>query len=111
MRQLLFLGCAILLNVTALADETKTCKVKGTDGTVEMSVNLIDEKSGKCLLSFSNDTDKNVNVRYVVTNGSKTIPGSILVYANGQSTKEVSFGKEIKSTDVRLTTFTGEKCQ
>ena len=110
MKKLLILGCALLLNAMAYADDTKTCKVKGTDGTVEMSVNVIDANSGKCLISFSNDTDKNVNVRYVVTDGSKNIPGSILVYANSQSTKEISFGRAIQS-NVRLGSLTGEKCQ
>ena len=106
----------LLLSIATYADGTKTCKVKGTDGSVEVSVMVTDAEKGECLVSFSNDTDRNVNVRYVIT-GTTTRgeisdrPDSVLVYANSESARKISFNTSVKETTVKVSTLTGEKCE
>lgn len=100
--------------VVSYADDTKTCKVKGTDGSVEMSVMVTDAANGKCIISFSNDTERNVNVRYKVSSyiaGTEDCIGSVLVYANSEATRQISFGKAITSSSVKISSLTGEKCE
>ncbi len=101
------------LSLTAYADGTKTCKVLETDGSVEVSVTVIDEATGKCAISLSNDTDRNVNVRYVVYDSvSQTRrSGSSLVYANSETIKEMTFGFSVKADKVSISSLSGEKCQ
>lgn len=112
MKKILFCACALLLSAAAYADGTKTCRVKGTDGSVEVSVTVDDAETGTCTLYFSNDTDKNVNVRYEVTcNNGPTIPGAQLVYANSQGYKNISFRKKVIVSQVYVSTLTGEKCE
>lgn len=111
MKNLFMCLVAIMFLATAYADDTKTCRVYGTDGSVEVSVMVTDASTGRCVVSFSNDTNKNVNVRYVVKYGSKTLPGSKLVYANSEATKEVSFGQSVNPKYVEVSSLTGEKCQ
>uniref|UniRef100_UPI004056FAAF hypothetical protein n=1 Tax=Alistipes sp. TaxID=1872444 RepID=UPI004056FAAF len=111
MKKIIFLLSAILLAVVAYADGTKTCNVSGTDGSVEVSVNVTDAESGTCVITFSNDTDRNVNVRYVIYAGSgKAIPGSKLVYANSEATKQVSFGQPVNPKDVEVSELSGSRC-
>lgn len=112
MKNLFLCIVALFLSATAYADSTKTCRVNGTDGSVEVSVMVTDASTGRCVVSFSNDTDKNVNVRYVVkdTHSQKTLPGSKLVYANSEATKEVIFGFSVKVENVQVSTLSGEKC-
>lgn len=111
MKKILFCVCALFLSAATYADGAKTCKVKGTDGSVEMSVNVTDEETGTCTLYFSNDTDKNVNVRYEVISGDgSSIPGAQLVYANSQGWKEISFRKKVIAANVKVHSLTGEKC-
>lgn len=111
MKKILFCACVLFLSAAAYADGAKTCRVKGTDGSVEVSVNVTDEESGTCTLYFSNDTDKNVNVRYEVTcSDGPTIPGAQLVYANSQGYKNISFRKKVTVRNVTVSSLTGEKC-
>ena len=104
---------AVLMTSTAFADSTKTCKVLETDGSVEVSVTVIDEATGKCVISFSNDTNRNVNVRYVVKDNfsGNQLPGSCLVYANSETVKEVSFGTSVRTKNVFVSSVSGERCQ
>ena len=113
MKKILFFACALLLSAAAYADGTKTCKVKGTDGSVEVSVTVTDADNGVCRLYFSNDTDKNVNVRYVVYNSTtgQRLPGAQLVYANSQCYDQVSFRQRVNPNSVTVATLTGEKCE
>jgi len=111
MKKILFFACALLLSAAAYADGTKTCKVKGTDGSVEVNVTVTDAENGTCVVYFSNDTDKNVNVRYTVTNGSVSLPGAQLVYANSQGYKNISFRKKVIESQVYVSSLTGEKCE
>lgn len=105
-------GClGVFLSVSAYADDTKTCKVKGTDGSVEVSVMVTNADQGICIVSFSNDTDRNVNVRYVISCGNKSQQGSVLVYANSESTKQVAFNQTVIASSVKISTLTGEKCE
>lgn len=110
MKRLLFLICAVAFSAAAYADGTQTCKVSGTDGSVEVSVNVTDEQKGTCILSFSNDTDRNVNVRYEVSCGYKTIPGSKLVYANSEQTQQISFNGAVRTSQVYVKSLSGQKC-
>ncbi len=111
MKKIIFLLSALLLAVVAYADGTKTCNVSGTDGSVEVSVNVTDAESGTCVITFSNDTDRNVNVRYVISaTNVGTIPGSKLVYANSEDTKQVSFGRRVDPRNVRVSELSGSRC-
>lgn len=96
--------------MAAYADGTKTCKVSGTDGSVEVSVNVTDEQKGICIVTFSNDTDRNVNVRYEVACDGKIIPGSKLVYANSEQTQQISFNLPVKTGNVTVRSLSGQKC-
>ncbi|MBR2351437.1 MAG: hypothetical protein IKA70_00685 [Alistipes sp.] len=113
MNKMFLSAIALLLSVVAYADDTKTCRVLETDGSVEVSVMVTDESTGKCIVSFSNDTERNVNVRYVVYDevSCKRLPGSKLVYSNSEATREVVFGIPVKSGRVKITSLTGEKCK
>lgn len=114
-KKILFLFVCLLtgLSLVSYADETKTCKVKGTDGSVEVSVMVTDAAKGQCIISFSNDTERNVNVRYKVTctTTNKDLVGSVLVYANSETTRAISFGKDIAQGVVKIASLTGEKCE
>ncbi len=112
MKKLLFLFCTLVMSVVVYADGTKTCNVSGTDGTVVVSVNVTEAQTGTCILTFSNDTNRNVNVCYVVRikGSSKTIPGSKLVYANSEATKQISFGQSVNAAQVELSSLTGSRC-
>lgn len=111
MKKILFFACALLLSAAAYADGTKTCKVKGTDGSVEVNVSVTDADNGTCMLYFANDTDKNVNVRYEVTSSNgPSISGAQLVYANSQGWKEISFRRRVLPENVTVRSLTGEKC-
>ncbi len=111
MKRLLFLVCSLVLSATVYADGTKTCQVKGTDGSVEVNVTVTDAENGVCILYFSNDTDKNVNVRYEVSCGyGYPISGAKLVYANSEGTKQVSFQRKVNAGKVRVQSLSGEKC-
>ena len=111
MKKILFFACALLLSVVAYADGTKTCKVKGTDGSVEVNVSVVDAEKGVCILYFSNDTDKNVNVRYEVSCGNGyPISGAKLVYANSEGMQQVSFHRQVSAGSVKVSSLTGEKC-
>ena len=113
MRYFVLAVIATFLSITAYADGTKTCKVLETDGSVEVSVTVVDEQTGKCVISFSNDTSRNVNVRYVVYDSAsrKQLPGSSLVYANSETVKEITFGIPVNMRNVSVTSLTGEKCK
>ena len=97
----------------AHADGTKTCKVKESDGSVEVTVRVTDGEKGKCLVVFSNDTDRNVNVRYEIRDAAtgRSLPGSKLVFANSETTQEHSFGCRIVAGNVTVGALSGEKCQ
>lgn len=111
MKKLFIIVCAVILSTAAYADGTKTCKVAGTDGSVEMSINVKDAEKGTCIISFSNDTDRNVNVRYEVSCNNKSIPGSKLVYANSEQVQEISFNCQISSPSVvTIKSLSGQKC-
>ena len=111
MKKLFIVICAVILSTAVYADDTKTCKVSGTDGSVEMSINVKDPEKGICIISFSNDTDRNVNVRYEVSCGNKRIPGSKLVYANSEQVQEISFNHEIYDpSTVTIKSLSGQKC-
>lgn len=111
MKKILFFACALLLSAAAYADGTKTCKVKGTDGSVEVNVTVTDAENGTCVVYFSNDTDKNVNVRYEVSCGNgMPISGAKLVYANSEGTQQVSFHRKVYANNVKVQSLTGEKC-
>lgn len=111
MKKIIFLLSAILLVAVAYADGTKTCNVSGTDGSVEVSVNVTDAESGTCIITFSNDTDRNVNVRYVISaTNVGSIPGSKLVYVNSEDTKQISFGRRVDARHVKVSELTGSRC-
>lgn len=111
MKKLLFIVCSLILSAAVYADGTKTCKVKDTDGSVEVNVTVTDAEKGICILYFSNDTDKNVNVRYEVSCGNGLpISGAKLVYANSEGTQQVSFHQRVNAGNVKVSSLTGEKC-
>lgn len=113
MRKILISLVVVLFATVAYADNTKTCKVLETDGSVEVSVMVTDASLGRCIVSFSNDTDRNVNVRYTVKDvaSQKELFGSKLVYANSEATKEVVFGCKVNPNNVKVSSLTGERCQ
>jgi hypothetical protein len=103
----------------AFADGTKTCKVNGTTGSVEVSVYTGDTEKGTASMSFSNDTDVDVNVRYTITfsgvkNADETKAndvvrsGSKRVAPHSEGAVDIAIGKTY--TDVTVTSATGEKC-
>lgn len=112
MKRLFIMVCAVILSTAAYADGTKTCRVSGTDGSVEVSVNVTDEEKGICILTFSNDTDRNVNVRYTVSDrgSSQMIPGSKLVYANSEQTQQINFKRPVSANNVTVNSLSGQKC-
>lgn len=99
--------------IDVYADNTQTCKVKGTDGSVEVSIMTTDGEKGICVLSMSNDTDKNVNIRYTIKCGTQTRHGSALVYANSESTRQIKFDPTAatKNGNVTITSLSGERCE
>lgn len=111
MKKLLFIVCSLVMSATVYADGTKTCKVKETDGSVEVNVTVTDAEKGTCILYFSNDTDKNVNVRYEVSCGQGLpISGAKLVYANSEGTQQVSFHRQVSAGSVKVSSLSGQKC-
>jgi hypothetical protein len=104
----------LFMGITAVfADGTKTCKVSGTTGSVEVSVYDGNKQEGTASMSFSNDTDADVNVRYKVTftkdgrnvaerSGSKRVP------PHSEATATVSAGKAYDN--VTVSAVSGEKC-
>ena len=97
-----------------LADNVKTCKVSGTDGSVEAAAYIEDAENGIVSVTLSNDTERNVNVRYTVyaiaKNGGR-LPaknGAKLVYKNSEAAGTLKFGVAIKA--VHIQTVSGQKC-
>lgn len=116
MKKLFTLLCAAIISLAALADG-KTCKVKGTTGTVE--VNAYQDGS-KIIVDFGNDTDVDVNVNFRIgylqydriydswlgkeVNRTKRVP------PHSSSSIEINTGtKDIK--DVTVKSLSGNKCE
>lgn len=58
MKKIFLLLSILFLGVAVYADGTKTCSVSGTDGTVEVSVNVTDAESGTCVITFSHEQEE-----------------------------------------------------
>jgi len=117
-KQLMILLALVCFGIgTAYADGTKTCKVNGTNGSVEVSVYDGDKEKGTASISFANDTDDDVNVRYEISfrgqgnygivevarkSGSKRVP------PHSETTIQVSINRSYTSATVE--SVTGEKC-
>jgi hypothetical protein len=101
---------------TTYADGTKTCKVSGTTGSVEVSVYEENTKEGTASISFSNDTDVDVNIRYVVrfysdVNMKEFVgerSGSFRVPQHDRKSIPVNINKSYSK--VTVSSISGEKC-
>lgn len=96
-----------------------TCKVKGTDASVVVTVVNWD-KAGNVTLSFGSDCDHTVNVSYTIkysVNGSNTVnssqPFNMLVAPNKSTTKTVRIRiyHSDELSEVKEIIVSGARCQ
>jgi Flp pilus assembly protein TadG len=105
----------------ANAEDTKTCKVRGTDrGTVNVSVYESDTQNGAAIVSLNNDTSENVNVYYEVDFYRRrqgveyndkiigTRSGSKIAKPGQETPAQLSIG--IPYDYAKIRSISGEKC-
>lgn len=114
MKKILLICMSIFCAAGVYADGYKTCKVAGTTGTVEVSVEETDLEKGIATVRFSNDTNEPVNVRYTIrfNSGGRTVAtknGAKRVAPQYEETMTINCGKAYQSAEV--SSVSGNKCQ
>ena len=115
MKKILLICMSIFCAAGVYADGYKTCKVAGTTGTVEVSVDETDLEKGIATVRFSNDTNEPVNVRYTIQfrSSSKglvaTKSGAKRVAPQYEETMTINCGKAYQYAEV--SSVSGNKCQ
>lgn len=99
----------------AIADDTKTCPVKGTTGQVAASVSWLDEEKRIAVVNFSNDTKEDVSVTFEVEGDNKAgnvRKGNTLVKAGQTESVTLYFPSNTDTTKgPNLKVLTGRKCE
>lgn len=84
------MSCSLI----AMADDSKTCPVKGTTGQVAATVSWLDEEKCIAVVNLSNDSKEDVSVIFTVqgdSNISNVRKGNTLVKASQTASVTLQF--------------------
>lgn len=114
MKKFLFMLVMMCCTLCAMADDTKTCSVKGTTGQVAVTVRWVNPEKGDAVVEFSNDTDVAVSISYTVSgSGLPKRQGNTTVSPNQTASKTVKFPESsVRTFESDITvTIQGRKCE
>ena len=105
----MILVAVIGFGICANADDSKSCKVTGTDGIVVASINTYDCEKETVIVDRSNA----VNITMTVQFSAKSKTVTFLAKPNIEGQKTVTGFDDVKGTayTASITSLTGSKCK